>query len=219
MGLPSIPPYPLPTPDELPPSRVGWSLMATRAALLIHDMQRYFASAYGNADQPLPQVIANIVAIREACDRAGVPVFYTAQPVRQNPIERGLQADFWGPGMQLDPEHRAIIDPLAPREHDTVLTKWRYSAFQRSDFAERLAAAGRDQLIVTGVFAHIGCLATTFEAFTRDIRPFYVADATADFSREKHDMALAIAAGCCARVMTSRDIVGALGADSTTEQA
>ena len=65
---------------------------------------------------------------------------------------------------------------------------------------------------MTGVFAHIGCLATTFEAFTRDIRPFYVADAVADFSREKHDMAVAIAAGCCARVLMTADVVRGLGA-------
>lgn len=217
MALPTIAPYALPAPGELPPARVDWTVAPHGAALLVHDMQRYFAAAYDAAADPLRTVIAHIRTIRAACDAAGVPVFYTAQPVRQDPVKRGLQADFWGPGMQLDPEHRAIIDPLAPRGTDTVLTKWRYSAFQRSDFAERLAAAGRGQLIVTGVFAHIGCLATTFEAFTRDIRPFFVADAVADFSRAKHDMALAIAAGCCARVLTTGELVAALaGGGSTT---
>lgn len=210
MALPPIVAYPLPTTADLPSPRVTWPIVASRAALLVHDMQRYFVDAFPPGQDPIAGVLAHIIQLRAAATERGVPVFYTAQPVKQDPRERGLQADFWGPGMQLDPEHRAIVNPLAPRAHDTVLTKWRYSAFQRSDFGDRLAAAGRDQLIVTGVFAHIGCLATTFEAFVRDIQPFVVADAVADFSRQKHDMALAIAAGCCARVLTTSDVLESL---------
>jgi bifunctional isochorismate lyase/aryl carrier protein len=210
MALPSIAPYALPNSSDLPASRVPWTPQPDRAALLIHDMQRYFVEAFPAGVDPIAGVIEHIARLRAVCDTAGIPVFYTAQPVRQDPVERGLQADFWGPGMQLDPEHRAIVAPLAPGPSDTVLTKWRYSAFQRSDFAERLRAAGRDQLIVTGVFAHIGCMATTFDAFVRDIQPFFVGDAVADFSREKHEIALAATAGCCARVMTTASILDAL---------
>lgn len=210
MALPSIAPYALPIASDLPAARVPWIPRPARVALLIHDMQRYFVDAFPAGADPIAGAIEHISVLRSFCDTAGIPVFYTAQPVRQDLAERGLQADFWGPGMQLDPEHRAVVDRLAPRPSDTVLTKWRYSAFQRSDFAERLLATGRDQLIVTGVFAHIGCLATTYEAFVRDIQPFVVADAVADFSREKHDMALALVAGCCARVMTTTDTIDAL---------
>lgn len=212
VALPSIAPYALPVASELPATRVAWTPRPARAALLIHDMQRYFVDAFPADADPIAGVIEHIALLRSFCDTAGIPVFYTAQPVRQDPTQRGLQADFWGPGMQLDPEHRAIVDRLAPKPSDTVLTKWRYSAFQRSDFAERLLAAGRTQLIVTGVFAHIGCLATTYEAFVRDVQPFLVGDAVADFSREKHDMALALTAGCCARVMTTLNTIEALRA-------
>lgn len=210
MAIPQIASYSLPVAEELPPERVSWTLDAGRAALLIHDMQRYFLAAFQPDAEPMRSVVLHIAALRAACDEAGVPVFYTAQPVRQDSRVRGLQTDFWGPGMQLDPEHRAIVDALSPRAHDTVLTKWRYSAFQRSDFGDRLGAAHRDQLMVTGVFAHIGCLATTFEAFVRDVQPFLVADALADFSRDKHDMALTVAASCCARVRTTATVIDAL---------
>ena len=105
-----------------------------------------------------------------------------------------------------------IVEELSPGAEDTVLTKWRYSAFQRSDFAERLAAAGRDQLLITGVYAHIGCQATAQEAFMRDVRPFLVADAVADFARERHDQACAYVAGCCGTVVDTASARGALTA-------
>ena len=67
-----------------------------------------------------------------------------------------------------------------------MLTKWRYSAFYRSDLLERMRAAGRDQLILCGVYAHVGVLTTALEAFSHDIQPFLVADALGDFTEADH---------------------------------
>ncbi|STW40715.1 isochorismatase [Klebsiella pneumoniae] len=47
-----------------------------------------------------------------------------------------------------------MIAALAPDEDDTVLVKWRYSAFHRSPLRDA-KETGRDQLIITGVYAHI----------------------------------------------------------------
>lgn len=205
MALPTIAPYPLPVRDDLPAPRAPWRIDAARAALLIHDMQGYFVRRFPGDADPMRSVLSNIGALRERCDALGVPVFYTAQPGRQDPRDRGLQSVFWGPGMTSAPEDQQVVDALAPRPGHTVLVKWRYSAFQRSDFDERLRTRGRDQLIVTGVFAHIGCLLTAAEAFMRDVEPFFVADAVADFTREHHDRAVTQAAACCAVALTTAD--------------
>ncbi|EHR61665.1 isochorismatase family protein [Saccharomonospora cyanea] len=218
VSLPRIQPYALPRAAELPAGRVDWRVDPSRAALLIHDMQRYFLAPYVGA--PIPDVVANTAALVTACREGGVPVFYTAQPGRQAPADRGLLTQFWGEGIgaviDSDPGAADVIDELAPSSHDVVLTKWRYSAFQRSTFADQLAAAGRDQLVVTGVYAHIGCQATALEAFMRDIRPFLVADAVADFSRAHHDQACSYVAQRCGAVNTTADVLAALAAPITT---
>ncbi|MCC6165521.1 MAG: isochorismatase family protein [Acidobacteria bacterium] len=214
MALPSITSYPLPTQHDLPPSRVSWRLRPDSAALLVHDMQGYFVRAFPADAAPMPGVIANIAALIARCDGLGIPVFYTAQPGRQDPLERGLQQDFWGPGMSSAPEDQHVIAALAPRPADTVLTKWRYSAFQRSDFEQRLRARGRSQLMIAGVFAHIGCLITAADAFMREVQPFLVADAVADFSRAHHDRALVQVAACSGVVLSTAQTLAVLH-DST----
>lgn len=210
MGLPRIANYDLPGEAELAPPRVSWSLQPDRAALLIHDLQNYFVEAFEQPSPLIARVIDHITALRAQCDRAGVPVIYSAQPGQQDPRDRGLQSDFWGPGMGADPSHRDIDPRVAPRQSDILLTKWRYSAFQRTTLEPMLRARGRDQLIVTGVFAHIGCLLTAADAFMRDIQPFFVSDGVADFSRERHDSAVAYAGDRCATVTTTARAIAAL---------
>jgi bifunctional isochorismate lyase/aryl carrier protein len=214
VSLPKIEPYPLPTAAELPAGRVDWRPDPARTALLVHDAQRYFLAPYEGA--PVPEMTANIAALIAAARERGVPVFYTAQPGRQEAADRGLLTEFWGAGIGAviddDPRAADVVAELAPAPEDTVLVKWRYSAFQRSTFAEQLAALGRDQLLITGVYAHIGCQATAVEAFMRDVRPFLVCDAVADFSRERHDQACEYVAQRCGVVTTTADALAALSA-------
>lgn len=209
MALPKIAPYSYREQEHQ--NRVNWRVDPARAALLVHDMQRYFVRAFEleRDGQPLPEAqiniaIANIRRLLDAAHAANIPVYYTAQPPRQNPADRRLLTDFWGDGLQ-DDENARILDELAPTEADTVLTKWRYSAFVRSPLEEQLKDLGRDQLIIGGIYAHIGCLTTALEAFMRDIQPFMVADALADFTAEEHRMACEYASGRCARVLNTAE--------------
>ncbi|WP_255248501.1 MULTISPECIES: isochorismatase family protein [unclassified Glutamicibacter] len=185
-----------------------WKADAQRAVLLIHDMQRYFVEAFDHED-PQSQIrvaMKNILALRDAADDAGVPVVYTAQPPNQTPADRALLTDFWGTGL-TDDGREEIVQELAPRAGDLVLSKWRYSAFARTDLQEWMRQAGRDQLLITGVYAHIGCLTTALDAFMRDIQPFFVADAQADFSLEEHQMAINYGYGRCASVVNSVSVL------------
>ena len=186
---------------------VFWGFVASRAGLLIHDMQEYFLNFWGENSPMMERVVANIAALREFCKQNHIPVFYTAQPKEQSDEDRALLNDMWGPGLTRSPEQQQVIAALAPDDSDIVLVKWRYSAFHRSPLEEMLKEAGRDQLIITGVYAHIGCMTTATDAFMRDIKPFFVADALADFSREEHLMALNYVAGRSGRVVMTEELL------------
>jgi isochorismate hydrolase len=210
MGIPPIAPYPLPTDGDLPRNIARWTVDPARAVLLVHDMQRYFLRPF--SPELRDQLTGNAVALRERCASHGVPVAYTAQPGGMTAEQRGLLQDFWGPGMRTDPADRRVTGPLAPEDRDWLLTKWRYSAFFRSDLLSRMRAHGRDQLVLCGVYAHVGVLMTAMEAFANDIEAFLVADAVADFSPRHHRLAIEYAAQRCAVVATTRRVLAELGA-------
>lgn len=217
MAIPKITSYPLP---QWGHTRLGkgakphvdWVIDPSRVALLIHDMQDYFLSFY-DVDAPLVRgMIAHITELRAKCRALKVPVFYTAQPTRQSPAARALLTDMWGPGLtDKAPEAAQIVPELTPSREENVLTKWRYSAFAKTDLKRRLAAAGRDQLILCGVYASIGCLATSLDAFMLDVKSFLIADATADFSLADHEMALRYVETRCGRVLNTAEACRYLG--------
>lgn len=208
MAIPKLASYPMPQAAQFPAGKVNWQLDAQRAVLLIHDMQDYFVGFYGEASPLVAELIEQIAQLRAWCKAQGIPVVYTAQPTEQNPLDRALLNDMWGPGLTAaDPALQRIVPAIAPDANDTVLVKWRYSAFHRSDLQERMRAWGRDQLVICGVYAHIGCMTTAIDAFMRDIQPFMVGDALADFSEAEHRMALQYVATRCGRVVSTREVI------------
>ncbi|WP_314420068.1 isochorismatase [Pseudescherichia vulneris] len=207
MAIPKLTGYALPAATEIPQNKVSWAFEPERAALLIHDMQDYFINFWGENCPMMAQVVANIAALRAFCKQHNIPVYYTAQPKEQSDEDRALLNDMWGPGLTRKPEEQQVVAALAPDEDDTVLVKWRYSAFHRSPLEQMLKESGRNQLLITGVYAHIGCMTTATDAFMRDIKPFMVADALADFSRDEHLMALKYVAGRSGRVVMTEDLL------------
>jgi trans-2,3-dihydro-3-hydroxyanthranilic acid synthase len=204
-GIPGIEPYPLPTSADLPKNVATWTVDPRRSAVLVHDMQRFFLRPFPEA--MAGQLVRNTVSVLDRCRELGMPVAYTVQSGGMNPQQRGLLADFWGAGMRSAPVDRDVPEPLAPGWPDGVFTKWRYSAFFRTDLLAWLRRHGVDQLVICGVYAHVGVLMSAVDAFTNDIQPFVVADAVADFSAEDHRSAMEYAARNCAVVGTAEDVL------------
>lgn len=209
MGLPRISYYEPPTDVELSRSPLPWRVEAGSAALLIHDMQNYFLRPY-ESDVFVDRMVANIEAIRQRCHTLRIPTFYSAQLGGQSRDDRGLLIDFWGVGMPPGDGQR-IVRGLEPVEgRDQMLVKHRYSAFAKSDLLSRLKELRRTQLIICGVYAHLGCQVTAIDAFMADIKPFVVSDALGDFSRERHEMALHYVAHSSGKVLSTARLLDEL---------
>ena len=204
--IPQIESYLMPISSQLPANIVNWKIDPKRAVLLVHDMQDYFIRRIPS-EYPRKALIRNIAMLIERCRKFNVPIAFTLQPGNMTPSQRGLLNDFWGPGMKTDPNDRRIVDELTPQPEDWLFTKWRYSAFYRSDLLKCMQEAERDQLVICGVYAHIGVLMTAVEAFTNDIKTFLIGDAVADFSEVKHLMALNYAARCCAAITLANEVM------------
>lgn len=203
-GLPTIERQALPTRENLPTNHVRWTPDPRRAVLLVHDMQQYFLDAF-----PAPmrsELIANAALLRKRCDALGVPVAYTAQPGRMTAEQRGLLKDFWGEGMRSTPADRQVVPDLAPGPGDRIFTKWRYSAFFRSDLLTWMRDSGRDQIVLCGVYAHVGIMATALDAYANDIQTFLVADATGDFTADQHRFAIDYVAQRCGSVQLTAEV-------------
>ena len=198
MAIPQLTAYALPTAADLPDNKVNWAFEPERAALLIHDMQEYFLNFWGENSPMMAQVVANIARLRDYCKQHNIPVYYTAQPKEQSDEDRALLNDMWGPGLTRSPEQQRIVSQL--------------SAFHRSPLELMLKETGRNQLLITGVYAHIGCMTTATDAFMRDIKPFFIADALADFTRDEHLMSLNYVAGRAGRVVMTDDLLPSIPA-------
>ena len=162
MTIPTLTPYDLPS--EWAVNKVQWPVAPARAVLLIHDMQDYFCDFWGEGSAFVVALVERLAAVRARCNALGIPVVYTAQPGQQADAERALLNDMWGPGITQYPARQGIVAGLTPAADDTVLVKWRYSAFQRSPLEHMLRELGRDQLIIGGIYGHIGCLMTACDA-------------------------------------------------------
>ncbi len=150
-----------------------------RAALLVIDMQQFFLdpespSYTSGGTAIIPNVERLITAFREA----GRPVIYTRHVHHPDGIDAGIMG-WWWEGMCVEGSPESEIHPqIAPLEGEKVVDKHRYSAFYNTDLETVLRGLRVEDVVICGVMTNMCCESTARDAYYRDLRVFFLADAT-----------------------------------------
>jgi nicotinamidase-related amidase len=155
--------------------------------LLVIDMQNFFLDPQSPTFTPGGlAVLPNITQLVKAFRKKKLPVIYTAHVHKSNELDGGIMG-WWWEGMVMENTKDAEIHPdLAPRPAEKIVNKHRYSAFYNTDLEIVLRCLGITDLIVTGVMTNLCCESTARDAYFRDLKVFFLLDATGTINEELH---------------------------------
>lgn len=159
-------------------------------ALIVIDMINRLAFDGGDDLRAAAETaVTPILALRDAADRAGVPVIYVNDPHddwlddRTGLVGRVLEEDCPG---------REIARRLRPRTQDYFVIKPQFSGFYATTLPALLPRLGVNRLVLTGIAADICVLFTAADAHMREYPLWVPEDAVAGEQRERTHWALAI---------------------------
>ena len=172
------------------------SFQPSKSALLVLDMQNVFLDVKSHAYIPSsPLIIKNINQLIGAYKRQNLPIIFTRHTTKKSqkaPIKPRSPSDppdmmvkWWRhPILDTDPESK--IHPSLNLEGLKVLKKHQYSAFHETKLHDYLQTRNVNQIVISGVMAHLCCESTAREAFMRGYEVFFLIDGTASYSEKFH---------------------------------
>jgi len=182
-------------------------LNARASALLVVDMQRFFL------DPASPTftcgglaIVPTLRRLVDAFRRAGLPVIFTRHVHHPHDLDRGIMGWWWEAACIEGSPESEIHPDLAPMPDEKVVLKHRYSAFYNTDLETVLRCLKVEDVVVTGVMTNMCCESTARDAYYRDYRVFFPADATGSINEEMHLASLLNLAFGFAYVTTSNVI-------------
>ncbi len=171
------------------------------SAIIVVDMQNAFASKGGTLDiagidlADAPQVVRKIRGVLDAARAAEVPVIYLQMAYKPDLSDSGGAVSPNGRKeaalhlMEAKPELKgklliqgswdsALVDELAAKPGDLVITKTRYSGFVGTTLDSQLRVRGIQFLFFVGIAANVCVESTLRHAFFLDYWPILVSDGT-----------------------------------------
>lgn len=181
----------------------GFSVDPPRCAVLVHDLLPYYLQVLEESTRKA--VIDGAADVVSWARTHQAPVMASAPRPAIRIEQRGLGGNLWGLGPTIE---EASLSPLPELAADDVVwvRKRSLSAFFATDLDVELRRAGRDQLVVVGVFASQGIVATSFDALARDVECVVVSDAVADYSVHLHTLAMRQIARSTGQVVYASDL-------------
>ncbi|PZW50918.1 nicotinamidase-related amidase [Humitalea rosea] len=174
-----------------------------RTALLVIDMQNgYMRADVSHSCVPTaPGIVPAINRLAASLRGAGGAVFWV-----QNATDERSREEWSVLEEQASPARRAArIRSVSPgtkghefwpdldiREEDTIVAKFRYSAFiaGASDIEARLRARGLDTVLIAGTLTNVCCESSARDAMMLNFRTIMVSDANAAMTDAEHNASL-----------------------------
>ncbi len=158
-----------------------------KTALLVIDMQKFFlnpsSKTFTCGGLPIIPNIKDLIQVFRAHKR---PVIFTSHIHHPDMIDAGIMG-WWWEGMCIEgSEESKICDELKPLPNEKIIYKHRYSAFYNTDLETILRCQKIEDLVITGIMTNMCCESTARDAYFRDYRVFFLADATGSINEEMH---------------------------------
>jgi ureidoacrylate peracid hydrolase len=201
-----------------------------KTVFIVVDMENDFVAPGAPLETPAGRaMLPNLKQALACCRERGIPVIYTTHAHRPDGCDLGRFADnaLIGQGQALveGTPGVAIYPEIAPRDGEIVITKHRFSAFYGTDLEIVLRGLGVTTVVISGVTTENCCHATARDAFFRDFRVVFLADATATFdypdrgygalsAEEVHRATLVILAASTADVITTEAFIARVAASA-----
>ncbi len=189
---------------------------ASKTALLVIDMQKYFLRPGGIIEVPASRdIVANINRLALALRAAGGRVFWTRHSFTREwtawygAVAKGDFADQMVAESAPGADGYAIGDNLDVRPEDTVFDKVRYSAMlpESCPLGAHLRRHGCDTVIVAGTLTNVCCESTARDAMMMNYRTIFLSDGNATRTDADHNATLANIVQIIGDVRTTDEVV------------
>jgi nicotinamidase-related amidase len=160
-----------------------WTLNPSKAALLVIDCQNFFVS------EPKPDgvpILPRIWMLIDSFRKAGRPVIFTRHMHKTDGSDLGVLGEWWPENIIENTPESEIHPALEVRPDDIVIRKNVYSSFVGTDLENILRKLGVTDLVIAGVMTNLCCETAARDAFCRNFRVFFPADANATATEEMH---------------------------------
>ncbi len=196
-----------------PFNRRNLALNVQKSALLVIDMQNFFL------DENSPTftcgglaILPNASSLIAAFRQLNLPVIFTRHVHNPNRSDLGIMGWWWqGACFENTPESE-IHASIAPLKSEKQVFKHRYSAFYNTDLETVLRCMHVEDVVICGIMTNMCCESTARDAYFRDLRVFFLADATGSICEEMHVATLLNLAFGFARIATTGEILKELHA-------
>jgi nicotinamidase-related amidase len=203
--------------DKVAPyNRSSLRMEPAKAALLVVDMQNFFMDpASPTYTCGGPAILPNVEKLIARFRNAGRPVIYTRHVHHPDRMDAGIMGWWWEGMCREGTPESEVHAHIAPLPDEKVVLKHRYSAFFDTELGTVLRCLKVEDLVIAGLMTNLCCESTARDAYYRDYRVFFPADATGTINEEMHLASLLNLSFGFAVISTTKGLIKGLDGEPT----